>query len=32
MLAFVDQTMTISIFDTQTNQTTEVDKGLWMYQ
>ena len=32
MLAFVDQTMTIKIFNTQTNQTTDVDKGLWMYQ
>jgi len=30
MLAFVDQTMAIQIFDTQTNQTIEVDKGLWM--
>ena len=32
MLAFVDQTMAIQLFDTQTNQTIEVDKGLWMYQ
>ena len=32
MLAFVDQTMAIKIFNTQTNQTTDVDKGLWMYQ
>jgi tricorn protease len=32
MLAFVDQTMAIRIFDTQTNQTLDVDKGLWMYQ
>ncbi|MBS3807970.1 MAG: PD40 domain-containing protein [Bacteroidales bacterium] len=30
MLAFVDQTMAIKIFDARTNQTIEVDKGLWM--
>jgi len=32
MLAFVDQTMAIKIFDTKTNQTIDVDKGLWMMQ
>jgi len=30
MLAFADQTMAIRIFDTETNQTIDVDKGLWM--
>jgi tricorn protease len=32
MLAFIDQTMSIKIFTTKTNQTIDVDKGLWMFQ
>ncbi len=31
MLAFIDQTMAIKIFNTKTQTTTDVDKGLWMF-
>jgi tricorn protease len=31
MLAFIDQTMSIKLFNTETNATTVVDKGLWMF-
>ena len=31
-LAFVDQTMTIHVFDVNTRTVTSVDQGLWMYQ
>ncbi|MDN5213534.1 PDZ domain-containing protein [Fulvivirgaceae bacterium BMA12] len=29
-LAFVEQTQKIRVFDTETNATTDIDKGLWM--
>jgi tricorn protease len=31
-IAFVDQTMTIRIFDRDTKKTHRVDQGLWMYE
>ena len=31
-IAFVDQTMTICIFDRDTKKTQKVDQGLWMYE
>ena len=31
-IAFVDKTMTISIFDLETQETVKVDQGLWMYE
>ena len=31
-LIFIDQTMTIQLFDRDTGRTTRVDQGLWMYQ
>ncbi len=31
-IAFVDQTMTIRIFDLDTKKTHRVDQGLWMYE
>lgn len=31
MLAFIDQTMAIKIFNTKTNSTIDVDRGLWMF-
>ncbi|MCX2742787.1 PDZ domain-containing protein [Mangrovivirga sp. M17] len=31
-LAFIDQTMAINIFNTNTNKTTKIDEGLWMFQ
>ncbi len=31
-LAFIDKSMSIFVYDVAENQTTQVDKGLWMYQ
>jgi len=31
-LAFVDKSMTVSVYDRETQKTRKVDKGLWMYQ
>ena len=31
-LVFIDQTMTIQMFDRDTGRTTRIDQGFWMYQ